>query len=76
MARKTSSRRRDRTSKGSGDGDKKRGGNYKKETMNEIMKDCETHEPDCQCYLRKGIFLPPGVNDPGVINQQDTKQKI
>lgn len=78
MARKTSSRRGSaKTSKvgtrtpGS---DKKRGGKNMSESVNDEDKDFESHEPDCQCYLRKCIFLPPGF-DAIDGQEQDAKQK-
>lgn len=37
--------------------------------------DCNGHEVDCECYLRKGIFLPPGVNEEEETNELDERQK-
>lgn len=71
MARKTSSQRK---SKNGGSNSKSRipkrsrnvtqkgGGSSDNDGSSDVMvEDCSAHEPDCQCFLRKGIFLPPGV---------------
>lgn len=79
MARKTSSRQSTRNTKSSKTGtiksgniDKKRGGKSMSESVN--IKDM--HEPDCQCFLKKGTFLPPDLHDSDEIGQtQDAKQK-
>lgn len=79
MARKTSSRQSTRNTKSSKTGtiksgniDKKRGGKRMSESVN--IKDM--HEPDCQCFLKKGTFLPPDLHDSDEIGQtQDAKQK-
>lgn len=76
MARKTSSRRGNNTKTRRRDNDKKRGGKNMSEDVNDKDKDCKSHEPDCQCYLRKGIFLPPDLmDDVDEIGQKQDAQK-
>jgi hypothetical protein len=36
--------------------------------------DCHEQQ-DCQCYLQRGIFLPPGIDEGETNNVQDAKQK-
>lgn len=34
---------------------------------------CENLEdgPDCQCFLRRGLFLPPGMDDEEIFDDHD-----
>jgi hypothetical protein len=44
--------------------------------MSESVNIKDMHEPDCQCFLKKGTFLPPDLHDSDEIGQtQDAKQK-
>lgn len=71
MARKTSSHRRsnNKIPKRPRDEKKKRGKEGDGDTLSKVVNDCKGHEPDCQCYLRKGIFLPPGLDEEEIVVQ-------
>ena len=70
MTRKTSSRH-SKVPKRPRDKTKKRG-KENGDTLTAGSKDCKGHEPDCQCYLRRGVFLPPGV-EPDAVDLQDSR---
>lgn len=67
MVRKTTSKRRK--------AEKEKRGNQTS-FQNEKADHLGGHRQDsCQCHLRRGIFLPPGVDEEEMNNLQDTRKE-
>jgi hypothetical protein len=63
--KKTSKRRREK---------KEKRETHQRSSDQKKTDDCH-EEQGCQCYLQRGIFLPPGVDEDETNNGPDTKQK-